>query len=168
MAPFVVTLAMLFVARGLGLWITKPGSQICGHFSAVATARVLGVPSPVLSAAADLVAAQMLATAGGPGCSGPANWYRHRAQNPAAAEEAGICVRWRLCALRPSRECVTGDRRNDHLAQLGRRLAPIWGRVRRALTVIRGRSPGGASLFGGRGTAWGLLGAAFGGNRRNA
>ena len=49
MAPFIVTLAMLFVVRGAGLWITETRAvNLPDTFRQLATARLFGVPSPVV------------------------------------------------------------------------------------------------------------------------
>jgi ribose/xylose/arabinose/galactoside ABC-type transport system permease subunit len=49
MVPFIVTLAMLFVARGTGLWITETRAlNLPDDFRLLATTRILGFPTPIL------------------------------------------------------------------------------------------------------------------------
>ena len=92
MAPFVVTLAMLFVARGLGLWITETRAlNLPDTFRQLATARVLGVPSPVLLLLLILVTAQMLL-----GRTVFGRQLYAIGHNREAAEKAGIRVSLRL------------------------------------------------------------------------
>ena len=62
--PFIATLGMMSVARGAALVFTsgRPVSGFEADFRALATGRVLGLPGPVLAAAAVYVLAHLLLT----------------------------------------------------------------------------------------------------------
>lgn len=62
--PFIATLGMMSVARGAALVFTsgRPVSGFTAGFRGVATERVLGIPAPVLAAAAVYVLAHLLLT----------------------------------------------------------------------------------------------------------
>jgi ribose transport system permease protein len=57
---FIVTLAMLFVGRGLALWITETRAMnLPEHFLYLGSARLAGMPLPVLASAAVVVLAHL-------------------------------------------------------------------------------------------------------------
>lgn len=156
MAPFVVTLAMLFVARGLGLWITETRAlNLPDAFRQLATARILGVPSPVWILLLVLVAAHFLLSSTVFGRQLYAIGH-----NREAAEKAGIRVSRRLLQVYVLSSLCAAIGGMIILAQLAA-VSPNLGQGRE-LDVIAAAVLGGASLFGGRGTAWGsVLGAAL-------
>jgi len=156
MAPFVVTLAMLFLARGLGLWITETRAlNLPDSFRQLATARILGVPSPVLILLVILVAAHVLLSRTVFGRQLYAIGH-----NREAAEKAGIRVARRLLQAYILSGVCAAIGGMIILAQLAA-VSPNLGQGRE-LDVIAAAVLGGASLFGGRGTAWGgVLGAAL-------
>jgi ribose transport system permease protein len=154
MAPFVVTLAMLFVARGLGLWITETRAiNLPETFLQLADARIAGVPSPILILALVLAAAQLILW------QTPFGRQLYAVGNdPAVAKKAGVHVdRVLLWVYMVSGICAAIGSMIT-LAQLAA-VSPNMGQGRE-LDVIAAAVLGGTSLFGGRGSAIGsVLGA---------
>ena len=154
LSPFIVTLAVLFIARGLGLWITETRAiNLPESFLQLAAARWLGVPLPIWILAGVVAAAQFtldrtpfgrqLYAVGG---------------DSAAAQKAGVAVDRirRTVYIVSAATAALGAM--IALAQLAA-VSPNMGQGRE-LDVIAAAVLGGASLFGGRGTALGaVLGA---------
>ncbi len=154
MAPFIVTLSMLFVARGSGLWITQTRAMnLPDTFRQLATTRVLGIPVPVLVLAIVLITAHLILTRTVFG-----RQLYAVGNNPVAAERAGIDVPMVLIAVYMISGTCASIGGMLTLAQLAA-VSPNLGQGRE-LDVIAAAVLGGASLFGGRGTAFGaVLGA---------
>ena len=88
MAPFIVTLATLFVVRGLGLWVTETRAvNLPDAFRQLATARIAGIPSPVVITLLVLTIAHLILAYTTFGRQLYAGGY-----DRAAAEKAGIPV----------------------------------------------------------------------------
>ncbi len=154
MAPFIVTLSMLFVARGSGLWITQTRSMnLPDTFRQLATTRLLGIPVPVLVLAVVVITAHLILTRTVFG-----RQLYAVGNNPHAAERAGIDVPNTLMAVYIISGACASIGGMITLAQLAA-VSPNLGQGRE-LDVIAAAVLGGASLFGGRGTAFGaVLGA---------
>jgi ribose transport system permease protein len=154
MAPFILTLAMLFVARGAGLWITETRAiNLPDTFRQLATEPILGVPATVWLLALVLVLAQ---------------WVLRRTpfgrqlyavgHDPEKARRAGVRVDRILLWVYVI--CGAGAALGGMiaLAQLAS-VSPNLGQGHE-LAVIAAAVLGGTSLFGGRGSALGsVLGA---------
>ncbi len=144
-APFIVTLATLFIGRGVGLFITQTRAiNLPEVFLTFGSARMLGVPLPACLFAALLVLAHVILTRTpfGRECFA----LGHSLE---AARKAGICCEKRLfqvylisglCAVFAS--VIT-------LGQLGA-VSPKFGE-QKEFAAIAAAVLGGASLFGGRG-----------------
>jgi ribose/xylose/arabinose/galactoside ABC-type transport system permease subunit len=154
MVPFIVTLAMLFIARGAGLWITQTRAiNLPDEFRQLATARLLGVPMAVVVLVMILVAAHLILTRTVLG-----RYLYAVGNDPTAASKTGVNVArvqlsaYVLCGM------TAGIGGMIILAQLSA-VSPNLGQGRE-LDVIAAAVLGGTSLFGGRGTAAGaVLGA---------
>lgn len=154
MIPFVVTLAMLFVGRGAGLWITETRAMnLPDAFRVFATQSWLGVPVPIWLLAVSVGVSHVVLTRTPFGRQVYAMGYSLE-----GARRAGVAVVrnqvlvYGLCSLFAA---VGGL---ITLAQLSA-VSPTFGKGRE-LSAIAAAVLGGVSLFGGRGTAPGAaLGA---------
>jgi ribose transport system permease protein len=155
MMPFIVTLATLSAGRGLGLLLTQTRAMnLPESLLRVGSARVLGVPFPILVAAAVLAAAHWVLTQTALGRQVYA--VGHDAET---AQKAGIDVGRVLVAVYMiSGLCAAGGGLVA-VAQLGA-VSPNFGE-RREFVAIAAAVLGGASLYGGRGRVFPgtLLGA---------
>ena len=154
MAPFVATLAMLFVARGLGLWITETRAiNLPEAFSRLATQPVLGIPPPVLITLLVLTAAHLVLARTTFG-----RQLYALGSDRAAAEKAGVRVNRLLLGVYVICGACAAVGGMITLAQLAA-VSPNLGQGRE-LDAIAAAVLGGTSLFGGRGGAIGsFLGA---------
>jgi len=154
MTPFVVTLAMLFVARGLGLWITETRAiNLPDTFLQLAAARLLWIPLPIWILAGVLVAAQWTLSQTPFGRQIYAVGH-----DPAGARKAGIRVDRMLRRVYVVSGLCAAVGGMISLAQLAA-VSPNMGQGHE-LDVIAAAVLGGTSLFGGRGSAIGsVLGA---------
>ena len=154
MAPFIVTLAMLFVARGTGLWITETRAlNLPDAFRQLATARWMGVPSPVLVTFVVLLVAHVILTRTAFG-----RQLYALGQDRAAAEKAGLPTAWLTLSVYMICGLCAAIGGAMTLAQLAA-VSPNLGQGRE-LDAIAAAVLGGTSLFGGRGGAVGsFLGA---------
>jgi ribose transport system permease protein len=154
MAPFVVTLSMLFVARGLGLWITETRAiNLPDAYRQLATARIAGIPLPVWMLALILALAHLILTRTAFG-----RQLYAVGEDQAAARKAGISVDRILLRVYMISGVFAAIGGMIALAQLAA-VSPNLGQGRE-LDVIAAAVLGGTSLFGGRGTALGaVLGA---------
>lgn len=153
-APFIVTLAMLFAARGFGLWFT--GTRAMNMPEAVThlgAAKLLGIPVPIWVAAFVCVAAHVTLT------RTPFGRRVHAVgQDPEAARRAGVSVGWVLftayavCGLCAAASGLVS------LTQTGA-VSPSFGEGKE-FAAITAAVLGGTSLFGGRGSV--LPGAVLG------
>ena len=143
--PFVVTLATLYIGRGFGLWLTQTRAlNLPDSLLLVGSARVAGVPLPVLVLAAVLAAAHVVLerTAFG----------RHLYAVGADAEiarRAGVPVRRTLLGAYAAAGLLAALGGAVAVAQLGA-VSPTFGRERE-FAAIAATVLGGVSLFGGKG-----------------
>ena len=153
MAPFIVTLATLFVTRGLGLWITETRAvNLPDAFRQLATARIAGVPSPVLITLLVLAVAHLVLTHTAFGRQLYAVGH-----DRAAAEKAGVPVARLMLGVYVICGACAAVGGMITLAQLAA-VSPRLGQGRE-LDVIAAAVLGGTSLFGGRG---GVVGSFLG------
>jgi ribose transport system permease protein len=143
--PFVVTLATLYIGRGFGLWLTRTRAlNLPDSLLLVGSARVAGVPLPVLVLAAVLVAAHVVLerTAFG----------RHLyavGADPEVARRAGVPVERALLGAYAAAGSLAALGGAVAVAQLGA-VSPTFGRERE-FAAIAAAVLGGVSLFGGKG-----------------
>jgi ribose/xylose/arabinose/galactoside ABC-type transport system permease subunit len=154
MIPFVVTLAMLFIGRGAGLWITQTRAMnLPQEFRAVANASWLGIRVPIWLLAVSVVLSHVVLTRTPFGRQVYAMGYSlegaRRAGVPVVRNQVLV---YGLCSLLAA---VGGL---ITLSQLSA-VSPTFGKGRE-LSAIAAAVLGGVSLFGGRGSAPGAaLGA---------
>jgi len=143
MAPFIVTLAMLFVARGLGLWITETRAiNLPESFLQLAAARIAGVPSPIVILAVVLLVAQLILW------QTPFGRQVYAVGNdPTVARKAGVHVERILLRVYMVSGACAAVGGMITLAQLAA-VSPNLGQGRE-LDVIAAAVLGGTSLFGG-------------------
>jgi ribose transport system permease protein len=143
--PFVVTLSTLYIGRGFALWLTGTRAlNLPDALLAVGSARLLGVPAPVLALGGVLLAAHVTLR--------HTPFGRHLyavGADPEAARRAGLPVRrlllsaYAICGLLAALGGAVA------VAQLGA-VSPTFGRDRE-FAAISAAVLGGVSLFGGRG-----------------
>jgi len=143
--PFVVTLATLFLGRGLALWITQTRAMnLPAGFLRLGTGRVLGVPAPVLVLGAALLLAQLVLRATPFGRE-----LYAIGRDAAAARKTGLRVASRLRAVYLICGGCAALGGILALAQLGA-VSPTFGRDKE-FAALAAAVLGGTSLFGGRG-----------------
>jgi ribose/xylose/arabinose/galactoside ABC-type transport system permease subunit len=161
--PFIATLGMMSVARGAALVFTegRPVSGFEAGFRSLATARVLGVPAPVLAAAVVYLLAHLLLSRTRFG-----RYVYAIGGNEEATRLSGVAVRFHkamvyvLCGVTSALAAVLLTARLNS-AQ------PIAGMMYE-LDAIAATVIGGTSLLGGSGTLGGtLVGALIMGVLRN-
>ena len=146
--PFLVTLATLFVGRGLALRVTQTRAlNLPEAFLAIGSARVLGVPLPVaLSVLVVLIAQVVLART-------PFGRQVYAlGDNPEGARKAGLRVERLLAAVYVISGLCAALGGVVSVAQLGA-VSPTFG-SQREFAAIAAAAIGGTSLFGGRGTVF--------------
>jgi ribose transport system permease protein len=143
--PFVVTLATLYIGRGFGLWVTQTRAlNLPDSLLLVGSARVAGIPLPVLVLAAVLVAAHVVLER--------TSFGRHLYAVGADAEvarRAGVTVRRTLLGAYAAAGLLAALGGAVAVAQLGA-VSPTFGRDRE-FAAIAAAVLGGVSLFGGKG-----------------
>jgi ribose transport system permease protein len=143
---FVVTLATLYVGRGLGLFVTETRAlNLPDSILAVGSARLLGVPVPALVFAIVLAAAHLVLTR--------TPFGRHVyavGHDPAAARRAGLPAGRILFAVYVISGTLASLGGAVAVAQLGA-VSPTFGRERE-FAAVAAAVLGGVSLFGGRGS----------------
>jgi ribose transport system permease protein len=143
--PFVVTLATLYVGRGFGLWLTETRAlNLPESLLLVGSARVVGVPLPVLVLGGVLLAAHVVLerTAFG------RQLYAIGA-DPEVARRAGVPVRRTLLGAYAVAGLLAALGGAVAVAQLGA-VSPTFGRERE-FAAVAAAVLGGVSLFGGKG-----------------
>ena len=153
--PFVVTLAVMSIGRGFGLWLTETRAlNLSNEFLQVGAARVLGVPVPVLLAGAVLVTATVVL-----GATPFGRQLYAVGQNAAAARRAGVNTRRILLIAYVLSGVCAGLGGFLSLAQLGAVSSKFGENYE--FKAIAAAVLGGASLQGGRGRIFpgALLGA---------
>jgi ribose transport system permease protein len=153
---FVVTLATLYVGRGLALWITQTRAlNLPETMLQVGSARVLGVPVPALVLVLVLVFSHVVLA--------HTPFGRHVyavGHDRAAAQRAGLPVGFVLFAVYVVSGTLAALGGAVSIAQLGA-VSPSFGRERE-FAAVAAAVLGGVSLFGGRGAVLpGVLLGAF-------
>jgi ribose transport system permease protein len=143
--PFVVTLATLYVGRGLGLWLTRTRAlNLPESLLLVGSTRVLGIPLPVVVLGLVLVGAHVVLER--------TPFGRHLYAVGADAEvarRAGVPVRRTLLGAYVVAGLLAALGGAVAVAQLGA-VSPTFGRDRE-FAAIAAAVLGGVSLFGGKG-----------------
>jgi len=142
---FIVTLAMLYVARGLGLMITKTReTKLPDQFLKIGYTDFLGIPVPVLIFLLVLLAAHITLK------HTPFGRYLYAVGNdPEGARKAGLPVNKILVSVYVISGLAAAIGGIVAISQLGT-VAPKFG-DQREFVVIAAAVLGGTSLFGGRG-----------------
>jgi ribose transport system permease protein len=146
--PFMVTLATLFVGRGLALRVTQTRAlNLPDEFLAIGSARVLGIPAPVLlSMLVVLIAQAVLART-------PFGRQVYAlGDNPEGARKAGLRADQLLASVYVISGLCAALGGIVSVAQLGA-VSPTFG-TQREFAAIAAAVVGGTSLFGGRGTVF--------------
>jgi ribose transport system permease protein len=145
MIPFVVTLATLYLGRGLALWITQTRAMnLPEAFLQLGTDKWLGVPAPVLVFAAVLGLAHLVLT-----CTPFGRQVYAVGQDAEAACKAGVPVARVLTLVYIIGGGCAALGGILSLAQLGA-VSPTFGE-KKEFAAIAAAVLGGTSLFGGRG-----------------
>jgi ribose transport system permease protein len=143
---FVVTLSTLYIGRGLGLWVTETRAlNLPESLLQVGSARLLGVPVPVVVLSLTLALAQLVLAR--------TPFGRHVyavGQDAAAARRAGLPVGRILFAVYVISGLLAALGGAVAIAQLGA-VSPTFGRERE-FAAVAAAVLGGVSLFGGRGS----------------
>jgi ribose transport system permease protein len=154
MMPFIVTLATLFIGRGVALHVTETRAlNLPPAFVTIGHASVLGIPFPVLLLAAVLVAGQFVLARTPFG-----RQLYAMGNNPDAARKAGLPTARLLAAVYLISGFCAALAGIVSVAQLGS-VSPTFG-AKREFDAVAAAVLGGTSLFGGRGTV--LPGALIG------
>lgn len=145
---FIVTLAMLFVARGFGLWLTQTRAMnMPDGVTELGAARVFGLPVPVLVFAVVCLVAHVTLT------RTPFGRQIYAVGNdPEAARKAGINVTGILVAVYVICGVCAALSGLVSLTQTGA-VSPSFG-DKKEFVAIAAAVLGGTSLFGGRGSVF--------------
>lgn len=148
LAPFIVTLAMLFVWRGFALWVTETRAMnLPDWFLQFGTARLVGVPVPVVVFASVFFFAQITLT------RTPFGRQLYAiGNNLENARKAGLPLNWLLFAVYAISGLCAAIGGILALTQLGA-VSPKFGETYE-FKAIAAAVLGGTSLFGGRGAVW--------------
>jgi ribose transport system permease protein len=142
---FIVTLATLYIGRGLGLWLTQTRAMnLPEELLRVGTARVIGVPFPVLVLVAVVAVAHLALTRTAFG-----RQVYAVGQDAEAARKAGINTARITAAVYLVSGLLAAVGGLVSVAQLGA-VSPTFG-SQREFAAIAAAVLGGTSLFGGRG-----------------
>lgn len=146
--PFVVTLATLYIGRGLGLWITETRAiNLPAAFLDFGSQRLWSIPLPIVIVAVTVALGQMVLTRTAFG--------RHVVaigHDRASAERAGIATNRVLLTVYILAGFLAALGALISLGQLGT-VSPTFGE-NREFTAIAAAVIGGTSLFGGRGSVF--------------
>jgi ribose transport system permease protein len=143
--PFIVTLATLYFGRGFGLWLTETRAMnLPESILRIGSARVVGVPFPVVTLALVVVTAHLILTRASFG----RQIYAVGA-DAEAARKAGIRVGHIQFAVYVISGFCAALGGLVSIAQLGA-VSPTFGN-QREFAAIAAAALGGVSLFGGRG-----------------
>jgi ribose transport system permease protein len=148
LAPFIVTLATLFIWRGFALWLTQTRAMnLPEWFLHLGAARALGMPLPLITFALAVAVAHIVLT------RTPFGRQLYAIGNhPENARKAGIGVRRLLFAVYVISGLCAAVGAILALAQLGA-VSPKFGE-NYEFKAIAAAVLGGTSLFGGRGGVW--------------
>ena len=145
LAPFVITLATLFLGRGIGLWITETRAMnLPGDLLTAGAERVLGIPAPIWVFGLVLAAAHLILSRTPFGRRLYAVGHDRE-----AARKAGIPVGKHLAAAYCLCGLCAGVSAVLTLVQLGA-VSPTFGKDKE-FAAIAAAVLGGVSLAGGRG-----------------
>lgn len=148
LAPFIVTLAMLFVCRGFALWVTETRAMnLPDWFLQFGTARLVGVPVPVVVFASVFFFAHITLTRTQFG-----RQLYAVGNNVENARKAGLRLNWLLFAVYAISGLCAAIGGILALTQLGS-VSPKFGE-NYEFKAIAAAVLGGTSLFGGRGAVW--------------
>ena len=153
--PFVVTLATLYIGRGLGLWITETRAMnLPEEILRIGTTRIGGIPIPVIVLAVVVAFGHLMLTRSVLGRHIYAVGYSRE-----TARRAGIPVRRVMSATYILCGFCAAVGGLVSVAQLGA-VSPTFG-YQREFAAVAAAVLGGTSLFGGRGSIFPgtLLGA---------
>ncbi len=149
--PFIVTLATLFLFRGMGVWLTSSQQfDFTEDMRSFGLSHVLGIPTPILFFAATALIGYVLMARTTFG-----RQVYALGNDREAAHKAGVNTAWveaRVYILASATAALSGF---VLIAQIGR-LDTGFGEGRE-FDVIAAAVLGGASLFGGVGTAMGAV-----------
>jgi ribose transport system permease protein len=145
MVAFIVTLATLYLGRGLALWITQTRAMnLPPGFLAIGTSRFLGIPVPIM------VFLVVLGAAHGVLRYTPFGRQLYAVgQDSERARKAGVQVGWILPVVYLVSGLCAAIGAVLSLSQLGA-VSPTFGR-NKEFSAIAAAVLGGTSLFGGRG-----------------
>jgi ribose transport system permease protein len=145
---FIATLGTLYTGRGLGLWITQTRAMnLPPWFLDLGTARVLGIPSPLIVFGAVMALAHVTLT------RTPFGRQLYAVgSNLEAAKKAGLNTGRLLASVYVISGLCAAVGCILSLAQLGA-VSPTFG-TNREFAAIAAAVLGGTSLFGGRGTVF--------------
>lgn len=148
LAPFIVTLALLFIGRGFALWFTQTRAMnLPDGFLHLGSARLLGLPMPLVVLASIVGIAHMSLT------RTPFGRHLYALGNhPENARKAGLRVRRLLFAVYLISGACASVGGILALAQLGA-ISPKFGE-NYEFKAIAAAVLGGTSLYGGRGAVW--------------
>ena len=142
---FIATLGTLYVGRGFGLWLTQTRAMnLPDSFLALGTAKIVGVPLPLVVSAVVVALAHVTLTRTPFG-----RQIYAVGNNLEAAKKAGLNTRRLLAAVYVLSGLCAALGGILSLAQLGA-VSPTFG-TNREFTAIAAAVLGGTSLFGGRG-----------------
>jgi ribose transport system permease protein len=144
--PFLVTLSTLFIGRGLALRVTQTRAlNLPDAFLAIGSARVVGIPLPVLLSVATVLVGQLVLARTPFG-----RQVYALGDNPDAARKAGLRPGRLLTAVYVISGLCAALGGVVSVAQLGA-VSPTFGN-QREFAAIAAAVVGGTSLFGGRGS----------------
>jgi len=152
--PFIVTLATLFIGRGISLWITKTRAMNLPEiYLDIGSTQILGIPFPAWLFAALLIVGHLAVTRTPFG-----RQILALGHDPEAAHKAGIRTGLTLSAVYLISGTCAAIAAIVSLGQLGA-VSPKFGE-QKEFAAIAAAVLGGTSLFGGRGSV--LPGALIG------
>ncbi len=154
-APFIVTLATLYLGRGFALWLTQTRAMnLPDNFLLLGSTRLLGVPLPILLLAGTLFVAHAVLE-----CTPFGRQLYAVGQNLDAARKAGLNTDRILVSVYVVSGFCAALGGLVSLSQLGA-VSPTFG-TNKEFSAIAAAVLGGTSLFGGRGKVFPgtLLGA---------
>lgn len=144
--PFIVTLATLYVARGLALYVTETRAMnLPEELLRLGTGRLLGLPAPIWILIATVLIAQTVLQQTAYG-----RQLYALGRDPDGARKAGIPVQRRLISVYVLSGFCAALGGLVAVAQLGA-VSPTFGN-QREFAAIAAAVLGGTSLFGGRGS----------------
>lgn len=143
--PFIVTLATLYLGRGFALWLTETRAMnLPESFLWLGTARLAGVPVPIVVLASTVLLAHVVLT-----CTPFGRQIYAVGASPEMARKAGLKTQRILASVYVISGFTAAVGGIISLSQLGS-VSPTFGN-QKEFTAIAAAVLGGTSLFGGRG-----------------